>query len=270
MVNQTVVAAIAGLVLTATFADALTVNRADIKRGTLDIKGKDAIPGAIISVDGVGTIPAEANGRFRIAVDTLPSDCVATVSDGVNTVDAVVRNCGPQGEPGPAGPPGVPGALLVMDSAGTDLGVLAGKTRITSGTQYSIYLPATGGFVLLQQYFSPQLVSTGRGLTTAPQGTVSFANVDCLGEAFIDLTSSDAQTVLIVPYNAPSVAAPTRFYLVGAPTAEPQAIQSYLETTGECTTLGAPFDLQVAYEAIQIAAPFPTPLVMPLQVVPAE
>ncbi len=103
-----------GSLLFADQSDALTINDARIRNGALEVRGRDAVPNAIILLDGApGDRLATEQGSFRTSAVVLPDDCIVTVSDGVDQTDAVVRGCGPvgpQGTLGPQGPQGPQGA----------------------------------------------------------------------------------------------------------------------------------------------------------------
>jgi hypothetical protein len=95
---------------------ALTITRAKIAKGAVQVRGKDAVPDATITCDGQIVGQANSRGRFSFETTTLPPDCVGEVSDGVETVEAVVQLCGPVGQS--------PGPLIVKDANGAVLGTV--------------------------------------------------------------------------------------------------------------------------------------------------
>jgi hypothetical protein len=82
---------------------ALTVTRAKVAKGAVQVRGKDAAPDATITWDGEIVGQANSRGRFSFETTTLPQDCVGEVGDGTATVDAVVQLCGPLGSSGADG-----------------------------------------------------------------------------------------------------------------------------------------------------------------------
>lgn len=82
---------------------ALTITRARIASGVVQVRGKQAAASAIIFWEGNPVAQAGATGRFAFDSTNLPADCVGEVSDGVESVDAVIQSCGPMGPVGPMG-----------------------------------------------------------------------------------------------------------------------------------------------------------------------
>lgn len=88
------------LFLLAPHAAALEVTRAQISNGMIEIRGREAEPGAVIFWEEEAVTQANKGGKFDFSTLLLPSDCVADLSDGVEMIDVIIANCGPQGEPG--------------------------------------------------------------------------------------------------------------------------------------------------------------------------
>ena len=74
-------------------AYALIVTSAQVKNGAVEVRGKEAESGAPITWEGQPVTQAGANGRFKFATIALPLDCVGEVSDGTDTISAVVKFC---------------------------------------------------------------------------------------------------------------------------------------------------------------------------------
>jgi hypothetical protein len=75
------------------------VTAAQIANGRMVIAGRAGRPNVEVYVDNIST-PSDASGYFRIEAAHLPGTCIATVSDGTSSYDAVIANCGPQGVQG--------------------------------------------------------------------------------------------------------------------------------------------------------------------------
>ncbi len=122
-------------IVSATPASAITVKKAHINNGALEVRGKEAAPGATITLDGVSTgAVASGSGSFKASAVALPSDCIVTIADGVSTVDAVVKNCGPVG------------GFRLLDAGGSELG------RVVKGDAagYEVYVEGVGKLVTVR------------------------------------------------------------------------------------------------------------------------
>jgi hypothetical protein len=110
---------------------ALTITSAKIDKGVVLVAGKNATLFSTITWEGVTVGQATKAGKFTFSTTTVPSDCAGTVSDGVATVDAVVKFCGPPGPIGPPGPAGSPGTgLVLVDANGATIGPLVDLTFV--------------------------------------------------------------------------------------------------------------------------------------------
>lgn len=78
-----------------TVGHALEITRAEVKNGSVFVKGREALSEAPLTWEGAPVGTAKANGRFDFETTTLPTDCVGAVSDGNETADAVIKFCGP-------------------------------------------------------------------------------------------------------------------------------------------------------------------------------
>jgi hypothetical protein len=92
---------------------AITITTTRIENGAILVRGNDAVPNANIIWEGQVVTQVRGNGRFSFQTGILPQDCVGTLSDGVETVNVVIRSCGPQGPPGPPSPSGLSGVEVV-------------------------------------------------------------------------------------------------------------------------------------------------------------
>lgn len=94
----------------ASSANALTISQAEINAGQLLVSGAKVAPDAQITIDGTFAGSATRRGTFSVQLPLHPADCVVDVSDGFDTVPAVVKNCGQQG------PGGVSGYTIVQNT----------------------------------------------------------------------------------------------------------------------------------------------------------
>ncbi len=186
-ISSAAVSVVALLVFAAP-ASAITVKKAQIKNGALEVRGKEAAPGATITLDGVSTgAIASGSGAYKASAVVLPSDCIVTIGDGVSTVDALVKSCGPvgpqgpqgiQGEPGvdgaPGGPEGPEGpagpagpTVKLFDGFGNEVGILfdAASEQFVSTYAYRAFVAESG------------LIFDSR----SQQSTVYWENADCTG-----------------------------------------------------------------------------------------
>jgi len=88
---------------------ALSISTAKVAGGSVHVKGTKAVPLAVITWEGASVTIASKAGDFGFETAMLPAGCVGNVSDGNETVPAVLQSCGPVGPAGPPGPPGPPG-----------------------------------------------------------------------------------------------------------------------------------------------------------------
>ena len=198
-------------------AGALTVTKAEISAGGVQISGRDAVPNAVITWEGENVTRANAGGRFDFITTTLPASCVGHLGDGVGSLAVVVANCGPRGATGPQGPkgdqgpPGVqgpagsPGAqgpigptgpqgpqgpvgpsgpshVVVVDAHGTQVGDVVG-----TDSAISIGSPTTEAYVVIRVADVPLLVRVFRDRlvgTADPVGPI-FETPDCTGTPFV-------------------------------------------------------------------------------------
>ena len=80
------------LVVSATLAEAININRAEVQNGVAVVRGGRAASRATITWDGVAVTAAGGLGRFSFT-GAVPADCVGTLSDGVTTLDVILANC---------------------------------------------------------------------------------------------------------------------------------------------------------------------------------
>ena len=125
-------AALALAVLVAGPVRALEVKKVRIKNGVIEVKGKGAEPNDDILWEGEIVTQASGKGSFGFETTVLPGDCVGEVADGVESADAVIGGCGPQGVSGyelvhvmPAGNP--------LGEVTIDAACPAGKTLLGGG-----------------------------------------------------------------------------------------------------------------------------------------
>jgi hypothetical protein len=215
---------------------AITVKKAQVKNGALEVRGKEGAPGATITLDGISTgAVASGSGSFKASAVVLPDDCIVTVGDGVATVDAVVKNCGPvgaqgpQGEQGPEGPQGdagvdgldgADGGFRILDGDGVEVGIVMDHEH--DGYSRSVYT------VMLSNGLLTHLdVRSERNTPSTPQhadvGPISsgerayFATNDCTGPAFVEMLNGTDENwlfgTLTQPYIATTFAGGQRNYL---------------------------------------------------------
>lgn len=98
-------------------AEAIKIGKAEIKQGAVQVEGEQAAKSATITWEGVAVATSNRGGKFTFSTTNLPSDCVGTLSDGVSTIDVVIKDCQPA-------PPAVSeilatGQTQCWDSSGT-------------------------------------------------------------------------------------------------------------------------------------------------------
>lgn len=76
-------------------AHALTAVSAQIMSGQVQVVGVQAARNADITWEGHIVTQANPGGAFQFSTTELPPTCVGTLSDGVNTIEVVVRGCEP-------------------------------------------------------------------------------------------------------------------------------------------------------------------------------
>jgi hypothetical protein len=184
-----IVALALAIALVPAISSAITVKKAQIKNGALEVRGKEATPGATITLDGVSSSAvASGSGSYKASAVVLPSDCIVTVGDGVATVDAVVKNRGPQGEPS---------AFNLLDANDNLIGAVVGVGNAQSGdaVAYEVDIESVGKLLtILVQPLEDGPVS---GLADADlKGkAVWYSGAACSGQAYINLSQSDENHV---------------------------------------------------------------------------
>jgi hypothetical protein len=83
------------LVLLVPQAHALRAVSAEMISGQVQVKGVQADRNADVTWEGGIVARANQGGTFRFTTTEVPPDCVGTLSDGVDTVQVVVRSCQP-------------------------------------------------------------------------------------------------------------------------------------------------------------------------------
>jgi len=196
---------IALLLLVASPASALTVTRAQIDKGTLLVAGKNAAPFSTITWEGRGVAQATKSGKFTFTTTVVPADCAGTVGDGVSTIDAAVKFCGPPGPIGPAGeqgPPGAPGAAGSIGPQGpAGFAGAQGPPGPPGAAGMSIALVDANG-VVIGPFVNEQVLLAAepaavfvrfRGATGfAPREvTFEYASADCSGPRLVAVDESE-------------------------------------------------------------------------------
>jgi hypothetical protein len=115
------------VVLYASPAAALSVDRAELRSNELRIEGGDAASNADIVVDGIVVGSADGGGAYNIRFSPFTSPtCVAEVSDGVETHSVQLDRCTPSGPTPNQGPSAAAGAnQTVVDADGSGAEVVA-------------------------------------------------------------------------------------------------------------------------------------------------
>lgn len=196
-------------------ASALTITGAKIDKGAVQVKGKGAVPLALLTWDGQSVAQASARGTFRFATLILPQDCVGEVGDGTALASVVIANCGPiaelvqgppgpkgdsgdigpkgdQGEPGPKGDKGDPGeqgplgsgGLLWVDASGKPVAhFFSGIGRYANNAYNAIRTEDGHPVRLLLKNADLDPEDIGQGSSTF--GMLIFPTAGCTGQPHI-------------------------------------------------------------------------------------
>jgi hypothetical protein len=106
-------------------AEQASITVATISHGALVIVGQAAPGSKVTLVEPAISTTADQQGLFTFSTTFHPSDCIVKVSTGIQTLSAVVEQCGEAGPVGPGGPPGLVGYERVKqecDQAGLTMG----------------------------------------------------------------------------------------------------------------------------------------------------
>ncbi len=147
--------------LLASPAAALTITSAKVDHGAVQVKGKDAVPSASITWEGVVVATASKSGAFRFATAALPSDCTGDVGDGTGITSIAVRGC--------TAKPGL--ALVVTDANGRAIGPYV-VDPLGEFNADAVGLASPDGAILAPFY--------NQGFDTSPHA-LFFASTDCAG-----------------------------------------------------------------------------------------
>jgi hypothetical protein len=200
---------LSALTVSAAPADALTVTRASVARGAVQVTGRNAAPKAVITWEGQEVVHATANGAFRFSTPILPPDCTGELSDGIAALTVVVQGCGPQGVPGPPAP------FRMVDANGKTVGTFLGFTD--NLTAVIVALTFSGRTFPAHIYDTDILASIS---------SVMFEADNCEGTPFVP-NIGVAPAVSIVDRSTFTV------YIADGPV-QPIIIRSMLDTTGYC------------------------------------
>jgi hypothetical protein len=274
MTGPRIVAVVVAALLVPAAASAITVKRAQVRNGALEVRGREAAVGATITLDGVSTgAVASGSGSFKASAVVLPSDCIVTVGDGVATVDAVVKNCGQAGLQGPQGDPGndgvdgangtpgtdgVDGAtgpaghFTAYDADGVELGIVVSVRKYPGGSQdgpnQHILMLNNGGLASIKVPAARNAPTYPYNLVVTLAGTVYFADTDCAGQAMISMEDAGDESFLYGTLDQPYM--PT-VWLGGT-----QTYKSVLQTSGCVNSTNTNFYREV-WEAEAVAPPAP-------------
>jgi len=80
-------------------AEAIKITLAEVQGGLAVVEGKKAARDSSITWEDEVVTAANHGGNFQFSGVVVPSDCVGTLSDGVDTIEVVLANCGPGPEP---------------------------------------------------------------------------------------------------------------------------------------------------------------------------
>ncbi len=214
-------------------ADALTISGAKIDKGGVLVKGKGAAPFAQLTWEGQQIAQATKAGTFRFTTSILPEDCVGSLSDGTETVSAIVRSCGPQGVQGPPGEQGEPGPAgfgLVLRDANNQL---VGVVTDFVGDDENALITAKGvtvAFRVGSQILAVRMNADGaRAFPTSDSNGVTwqlwYQSDDCSGPALVHAGPSTL-------YAAYTVVGPTVYYATAS--GESQTVASRAQGEMQC------------------------------------
>jgi len=80
------------LLIYAPSAEAIKVNVAEVQNGVTVVRGNKAARNATITWEGADVTQSNNGGSFQFP-GIVPSDCVGTLSDGVDTIEVAVSGC---------------------------------------------------------------------------------------------------------------------------------------------------------------------------------
>ena len=90
--RRRIAGAIIGMLLVTAPALAIDVTRARVNKGKVEVKIKNAE----VKWEGQPVGTTNNNGKLTFDTTDLPSHCVGEIDDSVNTVEAVIKDCGPE------------------------------------------------------------------------------------------------------------------------------------------------------------------------------
>lgn len=74
-------------------AEAIKIDKAEVSKGIIEVKGDKAAKKATIFWEGDPVATSDRKGGFKFKTTNLPQDCRGELSDGVNTIDVVIKKC---------------------------------------------------------------------------------------------------------------------------------------------------------------------------------
>lgn len=102
-IGRVSVAAVWGLVLMASSAQALEVGVARIQDGQVQVVGKGAAKEAAVFRQGTQVTTSTGGGTFNFSSSNIPATCVGKLSDGMTTLYIAVSGCQASGVTVPSG-----------------------------------------------------------------------------------------------------------------------------------------------------------------------
>ena len=247
-----IVVAVSLIVMETSPARALRATSAQIKNAAIEIKGKEATPLATLTWEGQAVGQADAKGKFKFLTTIRPDDCVGAVSDGVETVSAVIKLCGgpagPAGPPGAAGPQGPAGARGPAGPAGWERSCPPDAVR--SGTTCIDAYEASVWVVSDPDYDNSELVTKIlRGEATVADLTGAVPPAYQLGTVGDDYAPCADNGEICLHY----------FYAVSLPGVQPSGYITWFQAQQACKNSGKRLPTNVEWQAAVAGTPDPGP-----------
>lgn len=253
-----IVVAVSLTVMETSPARALLATSAQIKNAAIEVRGKEAAPLATLTWEGQTVGQADAKGKFKFLTTIRPEDCVGAVSDGVQTVSAVIKLCGgppgPAGAPGPVGPPGPAGPQGLAGARGP-AGLAAWERScppdaVMSGTTCIDAYEASVWVVSDPDYDNSDLVTKIlRGEATVADLTGAVPPAYQLGTVGDDYAPCADNGEICLNY----------FYAVSLPGVKPSGYITWFQAQQACKNSGKRLPSNAEWQAAVAGTPDPGP-----------
>jgi hypothetical protein len=162
----------------------IELSEAAIRAGRLIVTGTTETARSRVTLDGRYWTRSGEDGAFSFELVYLPPDCIIQLRVALQRDDAVVANCGPQGEDGlrgakgPAGPAGPPGPQGLQGEQGTPGQRGARGPQGVAGPQGPVGPPGSSGAFAGMRWVTKECDDSG-GWEVNAMGTRVFCIAKC-------------------------------------------------------------------------------------------